>query len=86
MFQFSDILLWLFQNGVVLFVIPHKTFQNLPGFPSAQEDFTEAMVTWYEKAVFYHMYPLGMTGAPLENSPNTPVVHRFEELNKWFPI
>ena len=43
------------------------------------------MVTWYEKAVFYHMYPLGMTGAPLENSPNTPVVHRFEELNKWVP-
>lgn len=31
------------------------------------------------------MYPLGMTGAPLENSPNTPVVHRFEELNKWVP-
>ena len=22
------------------------------------------MSTWYEKAVFYHMYPLGMTGAP----------------------
>lgn len=43
------------------------------------------MVTWYEKAVFYHMYPLGMTGAPLENSPDTPVVHRFEELNKWVP-
>lgn len=31
------------------------------------------------------MYPLGMTGAPLENSPDTPVVHRFEELNKWVP-
>ena len=25
------------------------------------------MNTWYEKAVFYHMYPLGMTGAPKEN-------------------
>ena len=43
------------------------------------------MVTWYEKAVFYHMYPLGMTGAPLENSPDTPVVHRFEDLDKWVP-
>lgn len=43
------------------------------------------MVTWYEKAVFYHMYPLGMTGAPLENNPDTPVVHRFEELDKWVP-
>ena len=25
------------------------------------------MNTWYEKAVFYHMYPLGMTGAPKKN-------------------
>ena len=25
------------------------------------------MSTWYEKSVFYHMYPLGMTGAPKEN-------------------
>ena len=25
------------------------------------------MSTWYEKAVFYHMYPLGMTGAPKKN-------------------
>ena len=31
------------------------------------------------------MYPLGMTGAPLENSPDTPVVHRFEDLDKWVP-
>ena len=22
------------------------------------------MSTWYERGVFYHMYPLGMTGAP----------------------
>lgn len=21
------------------------------------------MATWYEEAVFYHMYPIGMTGA-----------------------
>ena len=27
------------------------------------------MNTWYEKAVFYHMYPLGMTGAPKQNFP-----------------
>ncbi len=25
------------------------------------------MGKWYEEAVFYHMYPLGMTGAPFEN-------------------
>lgn len=22
---------------------------------------------WYENAVFYHMYPIGMTGAPRRN-------------------
>ncbi len=42
------------------------------------------MSTWYEKAVFYHMYPLGMTGAPFYNdSPFT--TNRFEELDRWIP-
>ena len=42
------------------------------------------MHTWYEKAVFYHMYPLGMTGSPKRNdSPET--VHRFNELDQWIP-
>lgn len=42
------------------------------------------MSTWYEKAVFYHMYPLGMTGAPKQNS-QTEVNSRFEELDRWVP-
>jgi glycosidase len=42
------------------------------------------MSTWYEKAVFYHMYPLGMTGAPKEN-PEGPAEHRFQELDAWIP-
>ncbi len=42
------------------------------------------MNTWYEKAVFYHMYPLGMTGAPKENRSDD-VSSRFEELNQWIP-
>ena len=37
------------------------------------------MGKWYNEAVFYHMYPLGMTGAPKENKePET--VHRLREL------
>lgn len=40
------------------------------------------MRTWYEQAVFYHIYPLGLTGAPKENHVNEPA-GRFEELNKW---
>lgn len=43
------------------------------------------MNTWYEKAVFYHMYPLGMTGAPKTNEADAPVVHRFKELEDWIP-
>ena len=35
--------------------------------------------TWYEKAVFYHMYPLGMTGAPKQNI-ETEAESRFGEL------
>lgn len=42
------------------------------------------MSTWYEKAVFYHMYPLGMTGAPHDNTDDS-VVNRFEELDRWVP-
>ena len=42
------------------------------------------MGKWYEEAVFYHMYPLGMTGAPFENREDN-IVHRFEELKKWLP-
>lgn len=43
------------------------------------------MNTWYEKAVFYHMYPLGMTGAPKTNETDAPVVHRFRDLEDWIP-
>lgn len=42
------------------------------------------MGKWYEEAVFYHMYPLGMSGAPRRNDGGE-VVHRFRELNKWLP-
>lgn len=40
------------------------------------------MAAWYEDAEFYHMYPLGMTGAPRENR-GEEVVHRFDQLTKW---
>ena len=42
------------------------------------------MGRWYEEAVFYHMYPIGMTGAPRRNEQEE-VTHRFEQLEKWFP-
>lgn len=42
------------------------------------------MSTWYEQGVFYHIYPLGMTGAPKHND-GAAVSHRFDELNRWIP-
>ena len=38
-------------------------------------------MAWYDEAVFYHMYPLGMTGAPKQNEYGEPV----ERLNKLLP-
>lgn len=42
------------------------------------------MGKWFEEAVFYHMYPIGMTGAPRRNE-QAEVTHRFETLNQWLP-
>ena len=30
-------------------------------------------MSWYNEAIFYHIYPLGLTGAPKENDYGTPV-------------
>ena len=39
-------------------------------------------MAWYDEAVFYHIYPLGMTGAPKQN-PYTEPVHRLNALLPW---
>lgn len=39
-------------------------------------------MAWYDEAVFYHIYPLGLTGAPRHNDYG-PVVHRLNTLTKW---
>ncbi len=39
-------------------------------------------MAWYEEAVFYHIYPLGLTGAPRENDYSEPV-HRLNMLFPW---
>ena len=42
------------------------------------------MSAWYDTSVFYHMYPLGMTGAPRENHEEQSA-DRFRQLNAWIP-
>ncbi len=39
-------------------------------------------MAWYDEAVFYHIYPLGLTGAPKENSYEEPT-HRLNDLVPW---
>lgn len=42
------------------------------------------MNPWYQQAVFYHIYPLGLLGAPKENRDTAPA-NRMNELEKWIP-
>ncbi len=39
-------------------------------------------MAWYNEAVFYHFYPLGLTGAPKQNDYGEPV-HRLNSLRPW---
>ncbi|MDO4459455.1 MAG: alpha-amylase family glycosyl hydrolase [Clostridia bacterium] len=39
-------------------------------------------MSWYDEAVFYHIYPLGLLGAPKQN-PYGESVHRLRELWPW---
>ena len=39
-------------------------------------------MAWYDESVFYHIYPLGLTGAPKRNDYGAPV-HRLRSLLPW---
>ncbi len=39
-------------------------------------------MAWYDEAIFYHIYPLGLTGAPKHNDYGTPQ-HRLNTLFPW---
>ena len=55
------------------------------------------MTAWYDKATFYHMYPLGMTGSPFANpypvsdgaadgtNRDVSADSRMDELMQWIP-
>ena len=38
-------------------------------------------MAWYDSAVFYHIYPLGLCGCPHDN--NGEVGEHFDKLNAW---
>lgn len=39
-------------------------------------------MAWFDEAVFYHIYPLGLTGTPVQNPYGEPV-HRLREIFPW---
>ena len=39
-------------------------------------------MAWYEEAIFYHIYPLGLTGAPKQNDYGTPAL-RLRQIFPW---
>ncbi|MCD8217470.1 MAG: alpha-amylase, partial [Clostridiales bacterium] len=39
-------------------------------------------MAWYDEAIFYHIYPLGLLGAPKQN-PYGAVEHRIRALHPW---
>jgi len=39
-------------------------------------------MAWYNESIFYHIYPLGLSGAPLDNDYST-VTHRLNDLLPW---
>ena len=39
-------------------------------------------MAWYDEAIFYHIYPLGLCDAPKENTYSAPV-HRLNEALPW---
>ncbi len=41
-------------------------------------------MAWYDEAVFYHIYPLGLCDAPKENTYAAPV-HRLRDAFCWIP-
>lgn len=41
------------------------------------------MSKWFETTAFYHIYPLGLCGAPAENPRDGSVTHRLRDLYAW---
>ena len=49
---------------------------------TVKEQKGDYLMAWYDEAVFYHIYPLGLTGAPKTNDYGEPV-HRLNTLVPW---
>jgi hypothetical protein len=43
------------------------------------------VTTWAHDSLFYHIYPLGLCGAPHENDFTAAPKPRLTELHQWLP-
>ncbi|MDP4143363.1 MAG: alpha-amylase family glycosyl hydrolase [Bacillota bacterium] len=43
------------------------------------------MNSWIQQSIFYHIYPLGFCGAPLENDLISEPIPRLERIQAWIP-
>ena len=39
--------------------------------------------SWIDDAIFYHIYPLGLCGAPQQNHLDSPIMARMDMLHSW---
>ena len=42
-------------------------------------------INWFNNAFFYHIYPLGLCGAPARNDFSSPPVERLSRIGDWIP-
>ncbi len=42
-------------------------------------------INWFDDATFYHIYPLGLCGAPARNDFSSPPVERLSRIGDWIP-
>ena len=41
------------------------------------------MANWVKESVFYHLYPLGLCGAPHKNDLSSPEINRLNQIFQW---
>ncbi len=56
--------------------------ESMPAFFIDAHESEVSIMAWYDEAIFYHIYPLGLVGAPKQNAYEEPV-SRLNTLLPW---
>ena len=71
-----------FKTGSDFDTILFITWMIIRGHRNSLKRIRRFEMAWYDEAIFYHIYPLGLLGCPHENDYGDPV-HRLPKLSKW---